>query len=773
MTVITAGAQPMRNQPTCCDQVSEKITLEHRWAAERPSSFHPIGRRRRDLTNLGHYRVSGSDQTITCSTTDGSRQIVCAKGVGDFKINEGVELAHVGFYSSLKPVTNISLTVNGMLGSTAYSYALCTADPWRGFVGGGCAQARVSNGPATLTLRDSITVRYVPSGINAALGLLYRRTNRGPWRFVSSVFSPFYDIGWTPNTSEGWPPSPTFQAVKQHFWSRITAVHGNTITTQDPVPTTAVNVTVRHDDTEAMQAWINAAALERAKVRLGPGTYRIDEPTAWSYVHQKFYHTFTPKTPGYPSLFAEGMLHLFSNSTLIGAGPPRTTLVTDFVGHIGGGNGTFGLNTGSHNNPFTLTPPLRAFRLKQAQPGISVVTLQNPGEADAFSSGDEVFIWGGASVAGDYYASQIRQVVSSARLSGMLTLDEPLEKPVPEGTPGAPPSIGKLKGQIVTNITIAGMTIDNYNNILQNTSAVDHIHIADVDAPWWSISDLWHGGFSRDWKMERCKFVSAQNEFDLQDDVTFSQGTWRASGCLCATEGSSNVHLIKSVLDLGERYCLGGATCTPLLGLGSIAAHQSVSGFQLIDNKITSMAALSNAIEGQPALSIQGGPIPGYVPSRDIIQDNVIVTNRKEGIVAAGPVNGLRITGNRLNFVLAAAPFVGIDVSNGMISGNQVLVDAPGSEKNYSAIILEPSSADLPLSVLNNKIRASQAQSYIGIYLKNQAIPQTATISLENNTFHNLAKGILAPGLSKRDNLVVRHNVMLSVAVPYEFAPVE
>lgn len=395
IVLISAMTEPNLHRTPGSDRRWVRVGFGRNWMRADSNRYEAVASTPLGFVDPVAYGASGSDQTSTCSTMGGSPEIRCEGGVGDFRVNEGVEIVHAGFYSSLEPVRAIKLMVNGAPGRTVYDYALCTADPWRGIARGGCARAVVANGPLTLTLQHSISVSFAPSRVNAALALLYRKIDNGPWRFVSSITSPYYDIGWTPATSEGWPGSPPPGAVSQHLWSKITAISGARITLQDAVPTTVVNTTVRHDDTEAIQAAISAAAGLGVGVRFGAHTYRIDEPSAWSYVHRRFYRTFTPDTPGYPSLFPQAILQLPSGSKLIGAGPRRTILVTDFVGHIGGGNGTFGLNTGGHGNPFVLQPPLRAYKLNSTSLGAPTVVLQSASNAEQFSAGDEVFIWGG------------------------------------------------------------------------------------------------------------------------------------------------------------------------------------------------------------------------------------------------------------------------------------------------------------------------------------------------------------------------------------------
>lgn len=685
------------------------------------------------------YGASHSQTTITCQTTATSNQLACSGGTGDFSVGEDVEIASAGNASPLTPIGSISLTVNGTPGSTTYTYAVCTVDPWKGIAG--CAQNSTSTGPATLSLINSVTLSFTSNSVPAARAICYRKIGAGSWQFIPCENEALQvDIGYSIPDAWGWPASPPAGAINQDFWSTITNISGTIITLADNVPTSLSSTTVSHDDALAWQLALNAGSPLGVAVVGEPYTYNINRPVLYNTIAGGPIYTFTASTPHYPNLFPIGYLLVPSHSSIGGAGKGITQLVTSFKS----GMSTFGFNVGQAQNPFQLNPQPTHYALNNAVVGSNVVTTTTAGDAANFETCNKAWIWGGASVAGNYYPSQLRHPIAADPATGNIQLDEPLIKPVPEGTPGANPTIMCIDGQYVSDITISDMTVKNHSTVITNGSAVDHIHFVDVNAPWQSELAFWQGGFSRDWTMDRCNFVSLSDEIDLQDDVRFSNGSWEVDGgALNADEASGNIQFDNSVLTMNELYCGPGATCG-VNGVANFGATLNSPSVRILNNRINCNTAATSNVENQSCVAIQSGALAGFTSNDDLIEDNQITSTAKGGIEVSGLVNHLIIARNHVTMNLPFAPLEGLLAKSGVVDSNTYIINSLDATTNGSVVYVAnpPIGSTLPLSFTNNTAEVIGAQNYIGLQVADPGGVYDSFVTVKHNHLSNFSTGI-------------------------------
>jgi hypothetical protein len=717
--------------------------------------------------NLPPYNASGSSRTITCTAAANSNLLQCPAGTGDFAPGQGIRIGGAGSASPLTSLPSVALRVNGPVGSVRYDYAVCTADPWRGIAG--CARETVNNGPPVLSLANSITVTSAPGGQpNGALFLVYRRVGAGSWHLVvvNSALV-FDDIGWTPNGPDGWPSSPPLGPVKQDWWSTVRAIGNSSITLADSVPGSVSNALIMHDDTLALQAAINAGGATGRLVKLGPYTYPVNLDSVYSYASQRFSYRFTKST--YRD-FPQGLLQLPSGAKLQGSGRHATVLATDFMGSPSGPSATFCFNTGHHNNPFFIRD-LPTSRVNAAPAGARIVKTLLAADAGRFARGDYIMVYGGATLPAPYVSSEFTRVVGTDRRTGDITIANPLEKPLPLGVPGTPPTIAKLNGEIVHDISIRDLTINNYSAAFCNTSAVMYVSMSNLDVPLHSNGDFWAGGFRRFWAMDRLNIVSQGEEFDDDEDVSFRNGSWLVYGNgLTVDEGSSTVIWSDSRITYNERFC-ARPMCGPNNPAGNIGAHMSVKNWQVTNDVIRFNQALSNAVEGNWTLVQQGGTLKGYTPSGTLLQRNTINTNARYGLAFAGPMIGPDISNNQLYMTPAAgSPLRAVHMYSGNLTNNTIQISAPSTRPNNSPLVavLPSISSPQPIRVEGNRIRVIGPPNYVHIGVIDPGASLSSQIIISNNTCENSIRCVdAAAAAAHLRSLRVTGNVTGGTTVPH------
>jgi hypothetical protein len=709
------------------------------------------------IVNAKDWGASGSDNAYTCSIDAGSTTLTCTKPT-DFQVGQYIGVPTGGAPSPLIPVSTITAAQLGTRGSTQIEWALCTADPMGGI--SGCATSAISNGTSTLSTANPASLTFTRNNVNAALHLIYRKTGSGRWAFITVTNkSPWYDIGYTPTSFFGWPTTPTPQ--NQTLYAQVIGGSGSTWTLDTAVSNSATAVTVMHDDTPAVQEAANSCAMKG--LYFPPGTYHLNRPQFFNFTTQQFYSTFTTATPNYPGLYAQGLVQIPSNCSVAGAGPDVTFLVTDRMGNSSGNENLFGLNTGSHNNPFNIKPAALTYALNNAAQGTSVVETTNAADASNFSRGDYVLTYGGAAIASPYVSNEINQVVSANSATGAIVLSNPLQKPLPYGNVGTPPAIIKLNGNIIHDDDFSDMTINTPSGIWFNTSAVYHVHTQRIDQPVYAVSDLWYGGFRRDWTNEDNNFVSQGQELDMDEDFAFRGGSWLTFGNgINFDETSSTGIFDKTIIAYGELLCSTGVTCSPGTNVGvAIGSQLNVFNFAITNSTIGSTCNSANNLEPAGfAISQQGGVFSGAPGQNDVIRNNVINTNCRGVFQTNSPsMMELSFDHNTITHRIAAAqPFTGLRINGGgrIENNTYTLIEPTGAPDGYSAIqVLPNSTTPMPADAMYNTINIGGATpAHTCVTVSDPGSIVDASILIGQNTCTNTAIGYTVSNPAHTPNVV-------------------
>lgn len=714
------------------------------------------------------YGASHSLREITCTAEAHGNRLSCPAGVGDFRRGEGIDIVGAGDPTPVPPPSGLRLSIKGTGdGGATISYAICAADLWKGV--SGCVEATIAGAPARPTPAHHVVVSYDHNLPNAGIWLLYRRLESGPWRFITTLNGyPFDDLGWTQPSSAGWPAVPPAAPINQDFFSKIAAIDGHEIVLADPLPASRASALVRHDDVLAVQAAYDAC--KGGTVRFGPYHYRLVRPSVWNWSARRFYYTYARETPGYPDLFLEGIIHPPSHCATVGAGRKSTFLLTDFMNSPNGGGAMFGLNAGSRaslNEPALFAD--RTYPIANAPRGAAVVETIKRADAAGFAAGDYVLVRGGSPIAGVGAASsEIDRVVSVDRRTGAIRLALPLAKPVPFGRVGIPPAIVRLGDDIVTNVSFAHMTIENYSGAISNVTPVFHARLDDLDLPFPSNVSFWYGGYRRDWTNRDVDLAATVGtEIDLDQDVLWEGGSCHSieGNCFGGSEASVNLKFLHTKLSSVIRF---GEPANLL-----ISVQGDIGGFDLEGSTLTQDCG-PDARDGA-AVGAQGGDLDVGIPVGFTVANNRIVTNCPKGITVRSAYAGLRIAGNEIRQTLDnLAPWSGIFAGSGTIERNRItVIEAAGAADQYCGIggyaggPANQVTLSTPWTIRGNIVTIVGAKAHCGVYIGDPGVLSPHRITIARNRFDNLALGIVVANPVHTPNIALGMNRCATCTIQY------
>jgi hypothetical protein len=713
------------------------------------------------------YGASHSLREIACTTEMHSSRLFCPSGVGDFKRGQGIDIVGAGKPTPVPPPRGLRLRLKGSGNSgIKATYAICAADLWKGI--SGCLDAAAFDAPVRPNAAHHVVVQYERNLPNAAIWLLYRRIENGPWHFITTLNGhPFDDLGWTQPRSAGWPTKPPEAPVNQDFFSTVAAINGNEIILADRVPAFRSPATVRHDDVLAVQAAYDACA--GGTVRFGPHHYRLVRPSVWNFTTQRYYYTYTRATPGYPDLYPQGIIHPQSHCSTIGAGRRKTFLLTDFMNTPNAGGAVFGFNAGIHASPSeTELYASRVYPVADALRGARFVRLKHAADAANFAAGDFVMVKGGLPVAtSESGSSEIDRVAATDERTGSIDLVVPLEKPLPFGRVGTPPAIVKLNGDIVTDVSFSHLTIETYSSAFGNSSAVYHAHLFDINVPFRSNGQLWYGGYRRDWTNRNVDLAATSGtELDLDEDFLWEGGSCHtiSGNCFGGSEASANLRFRHTKLSGSN---LLGTPANLLIGV-----QNTVNGFELIDSTLT-MNCDPTASDGA-VIAVQGGGLDDEVSVGFTVARNHIVTNCPKAISLWSTLTDIRIVDNVIRQEIdRSAPSSGIFAGNGSIRGNAITVIEPGGAADqycgiggYFGGLPKQVALSGPWTIRNNTLTVIGDRAHCGVYVGDPGVVATQRVTVANNKFGNVAFGVIVANPNHTPNLSLGTNACAGCVTP-------
>jgi hypothetical protein len=225
------------------------------------------------------YGASGSSQTITGSISVGSTALTLSPAL-DFVNGEGVLVPGAGATFTAGALS-VTASVVGTAGSTNYCYDVASADAAGGL--GIPASTCVSNGNVTLSAANQVSISVTP-GSGASAYVIWKQTSAGAWSYLGSgQASTYIDSGFAGVVRPRWVPA-TVPSSAQNDWlvASISAGGGTAnLTLATAAKNTVSSVTVRHDDTAALNMSISTAT-PGTLIWLPCGAYNTSGPIGFS-----------------------------------------------------------------------------------------------------------------------------------------------------------------------------------------------------------------------------------------------------------------------------------------------------------------------------------------------------------------------------------------------------------------------------------------------------------------------------------------------------------
>jgi hypothetical protein len=231
--------------------------------------------------NAVDYGASGST-TSTTGTISGSSSSLSLASAIDFKNGQGIRINGAGATFSTNPPTGLSVTQHGTTGSTSYQYQVASLDA-HGGVGAAVTAVSISNGNATLSSTNFITVSWTAPGLGPTPSAyaVYGKTS-GSMTLLQIVngATSWNDVGTTTSPGPDWlPSSPPSSALNDYLLTTISSGAGTTSLILAANATNGVSgATVDHDDTTAIKNAIAGLPNNGGVVLVPAGTYQFTSP---------------------------------------------------------------------------------------------------------------------------------------------------------------------------------------------------------------------------------------------------------------------------------------------------------------------------------------------------------------------------------------------------------------------------------------------------------------------------------------------------------------
>jgi hypothetical protein len=683
------------------------------------------------------YGASGSTATGTCTTSASSNVLTNCSNISSFAVGHGVMEPGAGAAIPWTAPTSVSASWNGGgSGSFSYAYLVCGGDPLGGMICAASASSTLSSKPAISPLTYYPTITFTQGNGGYESEILYVSVNAGAWTLVhADVGSPQYDGGERPSDGRGWPitiSGPGY-TQKENFFSTITAINGNAITTADNASSAVSGGTLQHDDTIASQSAESAAETAGGGVVLwGPHTYNIWRPQFWTGSAW----TWAASAESAAANGGAGKIVVEHDGiTFAGSGPAAKLSERPDQFYLGGI-----FNIGAERaRPWTAT----SYAMSTVNQGDQRIALSTAGNTSHFSVNDDVWLYFGSQTSSactmpaNCAFSEVNSITSIDSVNGYLYLKYPaVTKYYNDGTNAfgvmdipRSASAGALRG--FHDITIKDLTLDVEDVWGSGGADIIGVTISNVESLTGTSADWWWGGLNRQWKVLNSKlaigdgdiFSHSGAEWDEWSDVLMQGNTivtYSPSSSplnvgyvpegISLTEGSSNYNIVNNQL----RNTKIGADCA--------SNNLTIVGNVLQNGEI----AVGN-LAGDGCGAASFGVPNGLSIANNTI--NTAVLPNHATIEVREPTIGSSVTGNTL--VTSGAQGSLIKVSSGTVSGNTL---SSNSSTNYPICLeVTPSTVSVqPITVANNTCLAqNQGQ---GIQVDDPGSSWAGLIQILGNT---------------------------------------
>ena len=322
--------------------------------------------------------ASGSVLTTTGSISGGAKTLTLASHI-DFVNGQGITLYHAGNPCALSAPAAPTLTVVGTAGTTAYQYWIAAIDGHGGVTAS--ATQTISTGNETLSSDNKVTVSWATVTGAAAYAVWGRLSNSKTLLAVTANTS-WDDVGGYNVNFDSIPQTPTSAALGDTFVSQIAQGGGTTILTlRDAAVSSIASQLVQHEDTEALQAAIDALP-QGGSLHIALGTYYV---SSLNLSHNPRIHI---EGDGIGSCLKE---REYANGTMLEVAWCDRGVLDNFQM-----DGSKDRNTAGHGCIITNNSSYFCFQEMEihdfAQDGIRVIGGPDPSDPDTYLYTDEVHI---------------------------------------------------------------------------------------------------------------------------------------------------------------------------------------------------------------------------------------------------------------------------------------------------------------------------------------------------------------------------------------------
>lgn len=493
-----------------------------------------------DATN---YFASGSDSVYQCSGNAGSNILTCNDSPTDFTPGEGIRIVGAGIaernptpteqpkVSQWSSGRTLTATISG---THTNCYVVYATDAFGG-ISEPSPRTCLADQPI-LSFGGTYNLLQSPYSLPYTTFLWYVSHDGGPYQLfnVKNGRNNAEDMEQLVGSYGGWPPSYPAGSPgitkNGDLFTTVAAVNGNQITLQKPLAASVSNTRVDHDDTDAIQAAINASVLAGGGiVEIRAGHFNVRRPAFWYWTPATGPQTIM-STDYDRKVASQGFADLYipngstGHITIEGSG--SSTVLQTPSSRI-----SSLLVVGNYSSPAYY--PFKPMSIEPLEKGATVASLVNASDAGTLHSGDDVWLFTGffgpsdgscldtnGTAGGNCHFSELNTIQSVSGTT--VTLKYPASKRYyDDGTN----SFGMVKLPVTPrDIALKNMTIDTGSAVIGGGYVygllVDHVTVNGSPT-----GGAFQGGFKRDVVIENSSWGMGEGDATWSGTEEFDQFT--------------------------------------------------------------------------------------------------------------------------------------------------------------------------------------------------------------------------------------------------------
>ena len=649
-------------------------------------------------------------------------------------------------------------------GTHSYCYIVAVTDPQQG-IGAQSPQYCVNNEPdlSYRTVWNALSTTTTNLGPSPTF-LWYVSEDSAPYRLlaVAAHDSSANDVGQRLGSRFGWPdylPVSNPDITKnEEFFTTVVTITGSQILLSDPLQSSVQEVTVNHDDTQAIENTILAAnAAGGGTVQLDAGTYEIERPSfilvennSVAYPNFTTNLAYAPWWAGATYLILPNGSH--GNLNLQGVGA-NTVIVTP------PGMGAYSplINLGGYQRPNDPSNPVtRLIQITPTLKGATSVSLRNSSDASTLHVGDDIWLYTGSfgqaycpdsgSLPGPCHYSELNTVTGINGATIMLAY--PTSKQYyDDGGSG----FGLVRLPVTPhNIALQHMTINTASPITQ-TGLVYGLVINDLTMPGPIDHGPFGGGYKRDVTIENSTWsfgvgdasYGAEDEYDQFTNLSLVNNTITGVAAPGAegpslmaridmTEGTSQAQIMLNTFVDTSIYA---EQTTDVL----ISQNKFSNGVVNIGFEYAAGADVNWFRQGQQA---DKSYLSFASQEAAEVRDNTFssdATFTPPGIIRVGNFTSATIANNVISYQASNTMPV-ITTFSGAVTGNQISIPASGAS---DAVVLVPDESELgpPSAFIVQENTLTANSVWAAVLIPNGGFVDSVPICIQNNNW-NITFGV-------------------------------